>query len=52
MEHVGRHLEREGQQALGEEVEDVALREWGLREGVLALADGKCRLASLVGVGG
>ncbi|KAJ5157868.1 uncharacterized protein N7482_008968 [Penicillium canariense] len=51
MEHVGRHFEREDRQALGEEVEDVALREWGLREGILTLADaGRCRLASLVEV--
>lgn len=49
MEHVGRHFEREDRQALGEEVEDVALREWGLREGIVTLVDGKYRLASLVG---
>ncbi|KAJ5183917.1 hypothetical protein N7492_001533 [Penicillium capsulatum] len=49
MEHVGRHFEREDRHVLGDEVEDVALREWGLREGILTLAHGKCRLASLVG---
>jgi hypothetical protein len=28
----------------------VALREWGLREGILSIVDGgRCRLASLVG---
>ena len=49
MEHVGRHFEREDQQTLGKEAEDVALREWGLNEGILTIVDGKCRLASLVG---
>lgn len=49
MEHVGRHFEREDRHTLGLEVEDVAVREWGLREGILTLADGQCRLASLVG---
>lgn len=49
MEHVGRHFEREDRQALGTEEEDVALREWGLREGILTLVDGgRCRLVSLV----
>ncbi|KAJ5592022.1 uncharacterized protein N7459_002391 [Penicillium hispanicum] len=50
MEHVGRHFEREDRQNLGEEVEDLALREWGLREGILTLVDGKCRLTALIGV--
>lgn len=49
MEHVGRHFEREDRQALGEEQEDVALREWGLCEGILTMTDGQYRLASLVG---
>lgn len=48
MEHVGRHFEREDRHALGDEVEDLAVREWGLREGILTLADGDCRLVSLV----
>ncbi|KAJ5081117.1 hypothetical protein N7456_013355 [Penicillium angulare] len=51
MEHIGRHFEREDREALGDEVEDLALQEWGLNEGILTLVDGKCRLASLVGVG-
>jgi hypothetical protein len=50
MEHVGRHFEREDRANLGEELEDLSLRDWGLREGILTLAEGKCRLASLVGV--
>ena len=29
MEHVGRHFEREDRGCLEEEVEDLALREWG-----------------------
>lgn len=50
MEHVGRHFEREDRKALGQEEEDLALREWGLREGILTIVDGgRCRLASLVG---
>lgn len=50
MEHVGRHFERDDRQELGNEEEDVALREWGLREGILSIVDGgRCRLASLVG---
>ncbi|KAJ5875093.1 uncharacterized protein N7473_012440 [Penicillium subrubescens] len=50
MEHVGRHFERDDRQELGHEEEDVALREWGLREGILSIVDGgRCRLASLVG---
>lgn len=49
MEHVGRHFERQDRQELGEELEDVALREWGLQEGILIGTDGQCRLASLVG---
>ncbi|OQD88827.1 hypothetical protein PENANT_c003G09931 [Penicillium antarcticum] len=48
MEHVGRHFEREDPASLGEGVEDVALREWGLREGILTLLDGQVCLASLV----
>lgn len=43
MEHVGRHFERDDH--LGEELEDLSLRDWGLREGILTLAAGKCRLA-------
>lgn len=50
MEHVGRHFERDEPQSMGEAVEDLSLREWGLREGILVLVDGQCRLASLVGV--
>ena len=50
MEHVGRHFEREDRASLGEEPEDLSLRDWGLHEGILILAEGKCRLASLVGV--
>lgn len=49
MEHVGRHFERDDPQTLDEEFEDLSLREWGLREGILVVADGGCRLASLVG---
>lgn len=49
MEHVGRHFEREERVALGEEREDGALREWGLREGILVIVGGRCRLGSLVG---
>jgi hypothetical protein len=49
MEHVGRHVEREEPARLGEEMEDVALREWGLNEGILAVFDGRCKLASLIG---
>ncbi|KAJ5675266.1 uncharacterized protein N7477_005200 [Penicillium maclennaniae] len=43
MEHVGRHFERDDH--LGEELEDLSLRDWGLREGILTLTAGKCRLA-------
>ncbi|KAJ5698812.1 hypothetical protein N7462_000817 [Penicillium macrosclerotiorum] len=50
MEHVGRHFERDDHQALKDETEDLALREWGLREGILSLVDGKCQLVSLVGM--
>jgi len=50
MEHVGRHFERGNRMSLGEELEDLSLRDWGLREGILTLAGGKCRLASVVGV--
>jgi hypothetical protein len=49
MEHVGRHFERTEPACLAEEAEDVALRDWGLREGILAVVNGRCRLASLVG---
>ncbi|KAI4287262.1 MAG: hypothetical protein L6R35_003478, partial [Caloplaca aegaea] len=35
MEHVGRHLEKEGED-LGVEVEDVGLREWMVGEGLVA----------------
>lgn len=48
MEHVGRHFERDDRACLGNEIEDVALREWGLAEGILTIADGQCRLTSLV----
>lgn len=48
MEHVGRHFERDERSSLGEEVEDLSLREWGLKEGILTDVDGECRLASLV----
>ncbi|KAJ5091090.1 hypothetical protein NUU61_005960 [Penicillium alfredii] len=44
MEHVGRHFERDDLHSLGEEAEDLALRDWGLREGILTLVDGQCRL--------
>ncbi|KAJ5781342.1 hypothetical protein N7457_006502 [Penicillium paradoxum] len=49
MEHVGRHFEREDTACLGNEIEDVALREWGLAEGILTIVDGQCRLTSLLG---
>lgn len=52
MEHVGRHFEREDPACLGDEVEDLALREWGLREGILTFLDGQVCLASLVETGG
>ncbi|KAJ5117963.1 hypothetical protein N7448_004390 [Penicillium atrosanguineum] len=42
MEHVGRHFERKTH--LGEELEDLLLRDWALREGILTLTAGKCRL--------
>ncbi|KAJ5765835.1 hypothetical protein N7520_005394 [Penicillium odoratum] len=48
MEHIGRHFEREDRRALGVEREDLALREWGLEQGILVLVDGVCRLASLI----
>lgn len=48
MEHVGRHFERDERSSLGKEVEDLSLREWGLKEGILTDVDGECRLASLV----
>jgi hypothetical protein len=48
MEHVGRHFEREDWGCLGEEVEDLALREWGLREGILTFLDRQVRLATLM----
>ncbi|KAJ5463812.1 hypothetical protein N7475_008756 [Penicillium sp. IBT 31633x] len=48
MEHVGRHFEREDKACLGNEIEDVALREWGLAEGILTLVDGRFHLTSLV----
>jgi hypothetical protein len=49
MEHVGRHVEREEPVSLGQEIEDGALREWGLNEGILVVVDGRCMLASLIG---
>ncbi|KAJ5233122.1 hypothetical protein N7468_006078 [Penicillium chermesinum] len=51
MEHVGRHVERDDPQTLSHANEDVLLREWGLREGILQLVDGQFRLASLGGIG-
>ncbi|KAJ5900140.1 Sybindin-like family protein [Penicillium taxi] len=48
MEHVGRHFERDDPENLREEAEDVALRDWGLREGILVLKDGGCLLANLI----
>lgn len=48
MEHVGRHFERENPEQRGNEGEDQFVRDWGLREGILSLADGQIRLASLV----
>ncbi|KAJ5344715.1 hypothetical protein N7452_002719 [Penicillium brevicompactum] len=47
MEHVGRHFERDESACLRGEEEDVALREWGLNEGILTVVNGQCRLASL-----
>ncbi|KAL8760531.1 MAG: hypothetical protein Q9184_003295 [Pyrenodesmia sp. 2 TL-2023] len=47
MEHVGKHLEKEGE--LGAEVEDVELREWMRREGLIAEERGGWVVA---GVGG
>lgn len=43
MEHVGWHFAH----GEGEETEDAALQEWGLREGILILVEGECYLASL-----
>ncbi|KAJ5937564.1 hypothetical protein N7454_003906 [Penicillium verhagenii] len=51
MEHIGRHFERDDQSLLGDEGEDLALREWGLQQGILVVVDGGVRLASLVGLG-
>lgn len=48
MEHVGRHFERDERSSLGKELEDLSLREWGLKEGILTDVDGECRLATLV----
>jgi hypothetical protein len=50
MEHIGRHFEREDRRALGVEEEDLALREWGVEQGILVGVDGGWRLASLVGL--
>ncbi|KAJ6014330.1 hypothetical protein N7540_008921 [Penicillium herquei] len=51
MEHIGRHFERDDRQSLGEESEDLSLKEWGLNEGILVSVDGKCLLSSHVAVG-
>lgn len=48
MEHIGRHFEREDRGILGVEEEDLALREWGIEQGILVGVDGGWRLASLV----
>ncbi|KAJ5765982.1 uncharacterized protein N7511_003598 [Penicillium nucicola] len=48
MEHVGRHFERQDPAFSEEEAEDMALREWGLTEGILTLVDEQVCLASLV----
>lgn len=45
MEHVGRHLEKGDP---GTEVEDLALREWMYKEGLISLHRGKW---TVVGVG-
>ncbi|KAJ5630293.1 uncharacterized protein N7484_010393 [Penicillium longicatenatum] len=50
MEHIGRHFEREDRRVLGVEEEDLALREWGVEQGILVGVDGGWRLASLVGL--
>ncbi|KAJ6006865.1 hypothetical protein N7451_004809 [Penicillium sp. IBT 35674x] len=50
MEHIGRHFEREDRRALGVEEEDLALREWGIEQGILVEVDGGWRLANLVGL--
>lgn len=39
MEHVGRHHERDEQPAV--EMEDVGLREWAIREGIIRPVEGK-----------
>lgn len=46
MEHIGRHFERDDAASLSPEIEDAALREWGLREGILRVVDGRCCLTS------
>ncbi len=48
MEHVGKHLEKEGGD-LGAEVEDVVLREWMRAEGLIAQERGRWVVA---GIGG
>ena len=50
MEHIGRHFEREDRRVLGVEEEDLALREWGIEQGILVGVDGEWKLASLVGL--
>ncbi|KAJ5801933.1 uncharacterized protein N7503_004383 [Penicillium pulvis] len=50
MEHIGRHFEREDRRVLGAEEEDLALREWGIEQGILVAIDGGWRLANLVGL--
>lgn len=50
MEHIGRHFEREDRRVLGAEEEDLALREWGIEQGILVAVDGRWRLANLVGL--
>ncbi|KAF7585166.1 hypothetical protein BBP40_012022 [Aspergillus hancockii] len=45
MEHVGRHYEK-ADVPLEVEVEDIALRDWAIQEGVLRLTGGKWKLTS------
>ncbi|KAL8955871.1 MAG: hypothetical protein Q9193_006425 [Seirophora villosa] len=52
MEHVGRHLEKEGgggEEDMGVEVEDVGLRDWMVREGLVSWEKGAW---VVVGAGG
>ncbi|KAI9935029.1 hypothetical protein ASPWEDRAFT_44605 [Aspergillus wentii DTO 134E9] len=46
MEHVGRHFEKEDKNL---EKEDLGLRDWAIREGIVQVDAGKLKLASLCG---